>query len=243
MNFRCFYLSKIKYLDALQIQKSLVEWNMKKKDIAQPTLLLLEHFPVYTIGVRSFLYSELEKKSLGNLGADFVRTDRGGLITFHGPGQLVVYPIVNLSKLKLGVRKYVNHLEEVIINVCSKFGISANCSPHTGVWVGDDKICAMGICVTQSITSHGLALNCNTDLDWFNHIVPCGIHGKGVTSLSKCLNKRTTVHDVIPFFLNAFSEIFGVNCNNLHRFDEKTSHDKKVQYMIDSDVPLNRESV
>uniref|UniRef100_A0A8C1II11 lipoyl(octanoyl) transferase n=1 Tax=Cyprinus carpio TaxID=7962 RepID=A0A8C1II11_CYPCA len=109
---------------------------------------------------------------------------RGGLITFHGPGQLVCYPVLNLGCFRKSVRWYVCELERTVIKTCGQFGIEASTSPDTGVWAGDNKICAIGIHCGRYITSHGLALNCNTDMSWFDNIVPCGIMGKGVTSLS-----------------------------------------------------------
>lgn len=142
------------------------------------------------------------------LGADIHRTNRGGLITFHGPGQLVCYPVLNLGSFKKSVRWYVCQLEKTVIRLCSKFGIKASTSPHTGVWVGDNKICAVGIHCGRYITSHGLALNCNTDLTWFDHIVPCGIEGKGVTSLSAELQRDVSVGETIPQLLEAFQEQF-----------------------------------
>ena len=219
--FLCYYLPKIKYLEALKLQELLVQQH--SVETSKATLLLLQHYPVYTVGVRSFIYDKDEEISLKNLGADFVQTNRGGLITFHGPGQLVAYPIVHLKSLGLGVRKYVFQLEEVIIQLCSEFNLTATRSPHTGVWMENNKICAMGINVTQGTTSHGLALNCNTDLKWFGHIVPCGIHGKGVTSLSECLNRNITVDDVIPRFLKHFSNVFETNCLSIQSFNESFS--------------------
>ena len=228
-NFSCFYLHKIRYLEALLLQKSLVQWHSQEKSKA--TLLLLEHHPVYTVGLRSFVYDHVEEKFLKSLGADFVRTNRGGLITFHGPGQLVVYPVVNLKSLGLGVRKYVSQLEEVVIQLCSSYHLTATRSPHTGVWVGDNKICAMGINVTRSVTSHGLALNCDVNLRWFNYIVPCGIHGKGITSLTECLNRTITVDDILPRFVENFSRVFNVNCSPIQDVDKAVSVQSKFEFI------------
>lgn len=101
------------------------------------------------------------------------------------------------------------HLERTVINLCEKLGLQAETSPHTGVWVNDNKVCAIGVHGSRFITSHGLALNCCTDLGWFDHIVPCGIQGKGVTTLSKELNRYVSVEEVVPLFLDSFSEVFG----------------------------------
>jgi len=217
--FSSFYLHKVKYLEALKLQELLVQYH--SEELSKATLLLLQHYPVYTTGIRSFVYDKIEEDFLKKLGADFVRTNRGGLITFHGPGQLVAYPIINLKSLGLGIRKYVFQLEEVIIQLCSDLNLPVSRSPHTGVWMENNKVCAMGINVTKGTSSHGLALNCDIDLSWFGHIVPCGIHGKGVISLSECLNRSITVDDIIPRFVEHFTSIFEVNSMNVHSFDER----------------------
>ena len=134
------------------------------------------------------------KEYLKSLGADFHRVNRGGLITFHGPGQLVAYPILQLER-RNAIRWYVDSLEDAIIDLLSEFNLKGEKSPHTGeilflkylgkvswylgVWIGDNKICAMGINAEREITSHGLAINCNTEMKWFGNIVPCGIADKG----------------------------------------------------------------
>ncbi|KAG7483833.1 hypothetical protein MATL_G00042640 [Megalops atlanticus] len=204
-------LGRIPYGRALQVQQQYVRRHLDSSSLDLNTLLLCEHQPVYTIGIRQALYSAEEEKRLKDLGADFYRTNRGGLITFHGPGQLVCYPIVNLGCFKKSVRWYVCELERTVISLCRKFGIKASTSPDTGVWVGENKICAIGINCRMYITSHGLALNCNTDMRWFDNIVPCGIVGKGVTSLSQELKREVTVHEAIPTLLESFAEQF--NCS------------------------------
>nr|XP_039259966.1 putative lipoyltransferase 2, mitochondrial [Styela clava] len=206
---RAFYLGTVRYKKALKLQHNLVNWNKVQPEVASPTLLLLQHNPVYTIGYRDEQYTDEEQKLLESLGADFVKTDRGGLITFHGPGQLVVYPVFSQLQIEIGVRKYVWLLEEVIINLCKKYNIEGIRSPHTGVWVGNDKICAMGINAQKKTFSHGLALNCNTDMLWFSRIVPCGILDKGVTSLSLQTGRDVTVEEVMPQFLTEMSSVFG----------------------------------
>ncbi|RKP33320.1 hypothetical protein BJ085DRAFT_6404, partial [Dimargaris cristalligena] len=149
-------------------------------------LLLLQHPPTYTLGRRDLNADPMEeRRRLEELGATLYQTKRGGQITFHGPGQLVGYPIIHLRDIHLGVRDYVCAIEKTIIGACSQFGVKAHSSEDTGVWVGNNKIAAIGIHVQRYITSHGFALNCSTDLDWFNHIIPCGLVGKGVTSITK----------------------------------------------------------
>lgn len=211
---RVVNLGRIPYGRALQVQQHYVRQHLDSltcpPDQRPNTLLLCEHRPVYTIGIRQAPYPTEEEERLKGLGADFFRTRRGGLITFHGPGQLVCYPILNLGCFKKSVRWYVCELERTVINLCSRFGIEASTSPDTGVWVGDNKICAIGIHCGRYITSHGLALNCNTDLTWFEHVVPCGIVGKGVTTLSRELEKEVSVSETTQPFLEAFAEQF--NC-------------------------------
>lgn len=204
-------LRRLNYLPAWEYQKHVakkVQDNVKKKE-ADPghTLLLVEHPPVYTTGIRDGEYSAEEEARLRSLGADFFRTNRGGLITFHGPGQLTAYPILHLASFQPGIKWYVCALERAVIRVCRSLGVTAHTSPHTGVWVGDNKICALGI-QGRHVTTHGLALNCNTDLRWFQHITSCGIPDKGVTTLTKELNREVTIDEVEPHFLEAFSDVF-----------------------------------
>jgi lipoyl(octanoyl) transferase len=208
---RVLQAGKMSYGSALRLQQLLANRHKLPTRITgvQDTIVLVEHFPVYTVGIRSKDYSQETEDKLVSLGADFYRTNRGGLITFHGPGQLVVYPILNLKNYKPSVRWYVSQIEQTVIDVCSNLGIRAETSPHTGVWVGDRKICAIGIHGSRFVTTHGLALNCNTDLEWFSHIVPCGIEGKDVTSLSREIGRQVTVEEVVPIFLNSFSKLFG----------------------------------
>jgi len=185
-------LGRTCYRQALRVQEVLVD--RIKQGVGGNTLVLVEHPPVYTTGVRTKVYSEEEETRLRQLGADFVRTNRGGLITFHGPGQLVAYPVLNLrdfapeasrKKSLLGMKWYVWTLEQMVLDLLTNYGLEGARSPHTGVWLGDSKICAMGVHSSNMVTSHGLALNCTTDMRWFGHIVPCGIQGAGVTSLEQ----------------------------------------------------------
>ncbi|KAK0409189.1 hypothetical protein QR680_004393 [Steinernema hermaphroditum] len=221
---KAVWLGRVSYDDGLALQKKLVEKISQAKVTRQPidnVLLLLEHSPVFTVGIRERLYTA-EEERLRATGADFCRTNRGGLITFHGPGQLVAYPIVDLASLtvaptaefptrRVGVRRFVHLVEETLIDLLkTKHGfLTAGRSPDTGVWLdeGDRKIAAIGLSIRRGISSHGLALNCNTDLKWFDEIVPCGIEGKGVTSISKELAQDVTVEEnLLPI-----CEIFGRN--------------------------------
>ena len=239
-------LGRTKYLPALKLQQSLAEkiknlrpksaeGQIRKDDTMKENyILVLEHEPVYTIGMRdrTKYAEEANNTNFAALGADFVETDRGGLITFHGPGQLVVYPILDLKNFVpnntlfrgkkanlVGMRWYVDTLEQTVINMLKEhYSLEAHRSPHTGVWLGNEekgderKICAMGVHNSQLVTSHGLALNCNTDLAWFDHIVPCGIEGKGVTSITKELpmieEEEITVENAIPHLISSFQNSF-----------------------------------
>ena len=176
-------------------------------------LLLLEHPHVYTLGRRGQQSHILASdEALTQLGVETHFTDRGGETTYHGPGQLVGYPIVNLRRWGGGVRKYVETLEQVLIGTLSEFGITAHSEGKpTGVWVGDAKIAAIGVRVSRSVTMHGFALNVCPDLSFFDHIVPCGMPGARVTSMAQELGQEIAVSDVIPAISQAFGCKFGID--------------------------------
>ncbi|XP_033214774.1 putative lipoyltransferase 2, mitochondrial [Belonocnema kinseyi] len=206
---KVLWVGRLSYGTGLRLQKALADQH-HDQTLNSPanTLVLLEHNPVYTVGIRNKGYDQEDEKKLKNLGAEFYKTNRGGLITFHGPGQLVAYPIINLKDFQGGIKWYVCQIEKMIIRLCAEFGIQGKTSPDTGVWIDDKKICAIGIHGSRYITTHGLALNCNTDLRWFDHIDPCGIQDKGVTSISKELAMDVRIDDVLPLFKNAFQDQF-----------------------------------
>ncbi|KZC03999.1 Putative lipoyltransferase 2, mitochondrial, partial [Dufourea novaeangliae] len=219
---KVLWAGRLNYHAGLRLQKLLSDRHRQKiEENTCNTLILLEHNPVYTVGIRDKNYTLQDEERLKNLGAEFFRTNRGGLITFHGPGQLVAYPILNLKEFKPSVKWYVCQIEKMIIRLCAEYGIYAETSPDTGVWVKDRKICAIGIHGSRYITTHGLALNCNTNLNWFDHIVPCGIEGKGVTSLSEELNTNVTIADVLPLLKNAFQNQF--QCSLVECLPEESS--------------------
>ncbi|KAL5004024.1 hypothetical protein ScPMuIL_017480 [Solemya velum] len=184
-------------------------------------LLLVEHNPVYTTGIRTANYDTKEEERLKSYGAKFIRTNRGGLITFHGHGQLVAYPILNLKEFEPSMKWYVKTLEKTMIRVCHHFGLKATTTENTGVWVNDKKIGAIGIHGSRFVTTHGVSLNCNTDLSWFKHIIPCGVEGKEVTSLSKELNHSVDISQAIAPFLEAFEKEFDcdIDCTLLEKHD------------------------
>ncbi|KAF0312072.1 putative lipoyltransferase 2, mitochondrial [Amphibalanus amphitrite] len=212
---RVRHLGLVSYSAGLAAQRAALSAHQAALAAGGPApheLLLLEHRPVYTVGRRQQgADTAAEEARLRRLGAEFERTGRGGLITFHGPGQLVAYPMLNLRQLGVpGPRRYVCLLEQAIIDVCGRLGVSAATSPHTGVWVGDNKVCALGIHLTQRVlTSHGLALNCSVDLDWFRHIVPCGIADKFVTSLTAELGRPVAVAEAAPLVAEALAARLG----------------------------------
>lgn len=183
------------------LQNQIIETklNNRKNNLNSITpnfLLFVEHDHVYTLGNSGNENNLIfDKKRLEEMGIKYHKTNRGGDITYHGPGQLVCYPILDLENFYRDIHKYLRDLEEVVINTLDYFNISASVnSKETGVWLDvgtpeERKICAMGIKVSRWVTMHGLALNVNTNLSYFNGIVPCGISEKGVTSISNELNK------------------------------------------------------
>ncbi len=214
---RVLQSGRLSYASGLKLQNCIVNFmknTVSQNDTLAGILILTEHNPVYTVGIRNTCYGPEYAKNLRDLGAEFFETNRGGLVTFHGPGQLVSYPILNLTKFQPSVRWYVKQLENTIINVCKEYGLMAYTSPYTGVWVNDKKICAMGIHVSENVTSHGLALNCNTDLNWFKHIIPCGIEDKTVTSLTLETGKDVSIAHATSHFLAKFADQFGCTLEN-----------------------------
>ena len=175
-------------------------------------LLLLEHPHVYTLGRRGQEDDILiDADALESLGIEMHHTDRGGEVTYHGPGQLVGYPILNLRRWGGGPLKYVRALERTLIETLAVYGIQAESEGHpTGVWVEDRKIAAIGVKVSRRVTTHGFALNVCPDLSYFDHIVPCGMPDSRVTSLTQELGRTVTVSDVVPVLLERFGSVFGL---------------------------------
>jgi len=180
--------------------------------IVPDILLLLQHPHVFTLGrFRGEKDLTVSLESLAQEGISLVHTDRGGSITYHGPGQLVGYPIINLKESALNVREYVWSLEEVVLRLLTEYGIRGRRNANLpGVWIGDQKICSIGIHVEHFITTHGFAFNVNTDLSYFDKINPCGLHGNVMTSLSVILGSQMKVESVIEPLIESFSQIFGL---------------------------------
>lgn len=204
----------ISYLDGLHLQSILTQQANEPFQNFRNFLVLQEFHPVYTIGIRTKGYTLEDELKLTKLGAEFHRTNRGGLITFHGPGQLVAYPLLHLKQFIPSMRWFVSSLESMVIECCKHMGVSdATTTKDTGIWVNNRKICAIGIHGSRYVTTHGIALNCNNDLSWFDHIVPCGIEGKGVTSLTQELGRNLTTSEAAKVLLKRFSEVF--NCDTV----------------------------
>jgi lipoate-protein ligase B len=201
-------LENIDYQEAWDLQKGIFELRYKKE--ISDVLFLLEHPHTYTLGRiadKAHLIGSQEYLHQNNISV--YEIDRGGDITYHGPGQIVGYPIIDLNLWQKDTHKYLRGLEEIIINTCAQYGITAERdTEHTGVWIGNRKIAAIGIKVSRWITMHGFAFNINSDLSFFNGIVPCGIFNKEVTSLNKELNRNVDIQEVKNKLVNNFRQFF-----------------------------------
>jgi lipoate-protein ligase B len=195
------------YEGCWQLQRRLVE--LRAAGRVKDLLLLTEHRDVYTIGKSGDeTHLRADRSELGDVPV--IHNDRGGDITYHGPGQLVGYPILDLAVLRADLAWYLRGLEEVVIRALGRFGLrGSRIDGYTGVWVGDEKVCAIGIKTTRWITMHGFALNVNTDLSHFSKIVPCGISDKGVTSMEACLGRSVQMADVASVVVSEFVSYFG----------------------------------
>lgn len=197
------------YGETLSLQERL---HARRKSGAIPdTLLLLEHSPVYTLGrsaeASNMLMTDEELRAAGI--AKF-ETRRGGDVTYHGPGQLVGYPIVHLAEKGLKVLEFVEGIEATLLRAAAAFGVAAARDPRNrGIWIGDDKLAALGIMVSRQVTMHGFALNVNTDLGQYRGIVACGLQGAGVTSLARALGRDVDMQAVKTSVTVAFRDVFG----------------------------------
>jgi lipoyl(octanoyl) transferase len=203
-------LGLVGYQDALTLQHHLVE--DRKAGRVRDQLLLLEHPPVITLGVRTRndrSHVLQTPESLAALGVEIFETGRGGDVTYHGPGQLVGYPIIDLKPDRCDVHRYVRDLEDVLIRSVAAFGIDAGrMAGLTGIWVGSDKLAAIGVRISRWVTSHGFALNVSTNLDHFSLIVPCGIADKGVTSMERLLGRKVQMVEVEDEVARQFAAVF-----------------------------------
>ena len=197
-------LGNSSYKRTWELQKELQLQRIENK--IDDTLLLVEHEPVYTFGKNSD-----ENHLLQNYpeNVKLFHIERGGDITFHGPGQIVGYPIIDLHNYKMSISWYMHALEEVIIRSLDKFGISADRKDGlTGVWVEDEKIAALGVRISRWVTMHGFALNVNTDLAYYDSIIPCGIFDYGITSMEHILGNEQEMNEVKKVLVSVFSDVF-----------------------------------
>ena len=225
----CRLRGLVDYHEGQRLQKALLA--RRRAGACEDTLLLLEHAPVFTLGrlqnSASNLLASLEE--VAARGASVVQSDRGGNITFHGPGQLVAYPILDLRNHQQDVRWYVSALEDAMIGTAAHFGVSARRGDEgqTGVWVSDRKIGAIGVRVSRWYSSHGVALNADVDLDYFKMMVPCGLQeAPQVTSLSSELGRRVAVDEAVPALCDAFAASLGCE---LHESDQAEAVRREVR--------------
>jgi lipoyl(octanoyl) transferase len=208
MEFDVRDLGFMAYEPCVEVQKQYVEQVLAD---GRSTLLFVEHPPVLTLGANFhdenllLPLAEYEKR-----GIQVVRTDRGGDVTYHGPGQLVIYPIFNVAEIGRDLHKWMRDLEETMLLTLSSFGLEGRrFPPHTGAWIGDKKVAAIGVKIRKWVSMHGIALNCNNDLAPFDLIVPCGIQSYGVTSLTRELGRDISLDEAKPVVINAFRRVFG----------------------------------
>lgn len=203
-------LGLVPYADALALQAQLVA--QRKAGAIPDQLLLLQHPPVITLGVKSRndrAHVRETPERLAARGVEVIETGRGGDATFHGPGQLVGYPVLDLAPDRRDVHRYVRDLEEVLIRAVAGFGLAADRIPGlTGVWVGDDKLAAIGVRIARWVTSHGFALNVSTELADFGLIVPCGIADRDITSMEKLIGGPVSMAEVESAVVAAFASVF-----------------------------------
>jgi len=203
------HLGRVPYAEGLELQARLVAERQAGR--IPDTLLLLEHDPVFTLGRNARAENVLlAEDALRAQGFEVFETGRGGDVTYHGPGQAVGYPILDLSPDRCDVHRYVRDLEEVMIRTCADYGIpAARVAGMSGAWVGDEKIGAIGVRIARWVTSHGFALNVSNDLAPFGMIVPCGIRGRGVASLQRQLARPVSLADAAPRLARHLAAVFG----------------------------------
>lgn len=210
-------LGVVPYGEALALQRALVD--ERRAGRIPDRLLLLQHPPVITLGVRpdsSRAHIVATSERLEELGIDVHETGRGGDVTYHGPGQVVGYPILDLRPDRCDVHRYVRDIEEVMIRVCADYRLQARRIPGlTGTWIGAEKIGAIGIRISRWITSHGFAFNVSTNLDHFRLIVPCGISNRGVTSIERATGRAVTVAAVEDSVIRHFAHVFARDVSEL----------------------------
>lgn len=210
-------LGRMEYSEAFELQRRVAA--LVASGHLPDVWLTVEHPAVYTLGANFHAENlPLPEAEVRRLGVDIQRTDRGGDITYHGPNQLVAYPIFNLERYGKDLHKWLREIEETVIVLLGEFGLEGRrFPPHTGVWVGERKVCALGIKVKRWTSIHGLALNCNNDLAPFSWIIPCGIKGYAVTSLSKEIGRDVPMAEARPVLERAFAKVFGVSMESVEK--------------------------
>lgn len=215
------------YKEAWEFQEKIHSSVYKNKNSASKTnvgnLIFCEHPHVYTLGKSGQQNNLLiNEKFLAKINASFYKSNRGGDITYHGPGQIVGYPIFDLENMKLGIKEYINKIEEAIILTLANYSIhSSRLENATGVWLdtgtpNERKICAIGVRVSRAVTMHGFALNVNTNLDYFSHINPCGFQNKGITSMQKELGEEVNFSKLKTRLRNKIAEVFSIKIKDDH---------------------------
>ncbi|HEU4793502.1 MAG TPA: lipoyl(octanoyl) transferase LipB [Nitrolancea sp.] len=201
---------RVEYLAAWNLQRALVA--ARRQGAVEDLLLLVEHPPTYTIGRRGSRSNLLiDDAMLASIGATCYVIDRGGDITFHGPGQLVVYAILDLGRHQRRVRRYVEMIETVVIDTLRDYGLEGSIdSKHPGVWIGLEKVAALGIAISHGVTYHGFALNVDPDLRYFEYMIPCGIPDRGATSIARQTGLAATVDDAADQVIRSFIRVFDV---------------------------------
>ncbi|MFA6470033.1 MAG: lipoyl(octanoyl) transferase LipB [Bacteroidota bacterium] len=210
-------LGRTKYAETWDLQKQVFTARLEKR--VGDVLLLTEHEPVFTLGKGADENHLLAKETeLNDRKIDMFWIDRGGDVTFHGPGQIVGYPILDLNEHYQDIHRYLRDIEEMIIRTLNEYGIqSGREKEFTGVWVKNDKIAALGVKVSKWITMHGFALNVHTDLSFFDRIIPCGIFHKGVTSLKNVLGREVSITEVQNHLMTHFAQIFSLEIKQISR--------------------------
>ncbi|QGT99392.1 Octanoate-[acyl-carrier-protein]-protein-N-octanoyltransferase [Candidatus Syntrophocurvum alkaliphilum] len=232
MNIPFIDLGKMKYQDSYKIQIELAELINNNRSIPG-FFLLVEHYPVFTIGVskkyKDFL---LNPEYLKSLGFEIYETNRGGKVTYHGPGQIVGYPIFNLKLFKTSVRKYIYNIEQLIIDTLTSINIDSYRNDGlTGVWVNNKKVCAIGVAFKKNTTMHGFALNYKTNLEHFNYINPCGL-SLGVTSIQD-INSNIEYTQIINSLTQSFENVFNTRLISTTIEEVRNTYDNKKATLVE----------
>ncbi|MBI5186115.1 MAG: lipoyl(octanoyl) transferase LipB [Nitrospinae bacterium] len=209
--FHYSYLGVMDYLSALELQRRTVQSRLAGE--ISETVFFLQHPPVYTLGKKGNTSCLLiSREELAKKGLPVIHTGRGGDVAFHGPGQLIIYPIIKLDSHYRGVRSFISLLEKTAIHTLQSFGIAAQSDPqYPGVWVGRDKIAALGVRIQRGVSMHGLCLNVQPEPDYFQWIIPCGIRDRGMTSIHECNGRAPDIEIIMEEFVRHFARLFALS--------------------------------